>query len=129
MKIGIFPIVQSPSKNYYGCRKNLEKNVCGRSEGMFEFDEDHQMILEKIYPTGAQEWFCEGCSRRLLIQLEPIFSFMVLTIGDDNLPHTRSTDALPIEDNEKIADDEADELPEDLLEAVEDALKHIDFDW
>jgi len=95
---------------------------------MFEFDEDHQMILEKTYSTGAQEWFCEGCSRRLLIQFEPIFSFMVLTVGDDNLPHTRSTGALPIEDVEKMADDE-DELPKDLREAVEDALKHIDFNW
>ena len=95
---------------------------------MFDFDADHQMILEKIYTTGAQEWFCEGCLRRLLIQLEPIFSFMVLTIGDDNLPHTRSTGALPIEDIANMANDE-DEIPEDLLEAVEDALKHIDFDW
>ena len=95
---------------------------------MFEFDENHQMILEKIYPTGAQEWFCEGCSRRLLIQLEPIFNFMVLTIGDDSVPHTRSSGAAPIEGIEKIVYDE-DDLPEDLQQAVEDALKHIDFDW
>ena len=98
---------------------------------MYEFDENHQMILEKIYPTGAQEWFCEGCSRRLLIQLEPMFNFMVLTIGEDSVPHTRSarsTNGPRIRDTGNESENE-DELPNDLQEAVEDALKRIDFDW
>ena len=60
-----------------------------------------------------------------------MFNFMVLTIGEDGDPHTRSarsTNGPRIRDTGNESENE-DELPNDLQEAEEDALKHIDFDW
>jgi hypothetical protein len=60
-----------------------------------------------------------------------MFNFMVLTIGEDGVPHTRSarsTNGPQIRDTGNESENE-DELPNDLQEAEEDALKHIDFDW
>jgi len=47
----------------------------------------HEMILEKKHPSGADEWFCPTCGRRMLISWEPKFRRTVLAAGDPRATH------------------------------------------
>lgn len=50
-------------------------------------EKQHEMILEKTYPTGAGEWYCPTCGRRMLISWEPKFKRTVLEAGDPYASH------------------------------------------
>ena len=54
----------------------------------------HEMILEKTYPTGADEWYCPVCGRRMLIHWEPEFKKTLLEVGEDSAIHSASKGAL-----------------------------------
>ena len=43
----------------------------------------HQMELDLTHPSGAEEWNCPTCGRRLLIIWEPQFKKTVLEAGDE----------------------------------------------
>jgi len=47
----------------------------------------HEMIFEKKDPSGAAEWFCPTCGRRMLISWEPKFRRTVLNAGDPDVAH------------------------------------------
>jgi hypothetical protein len=49
--------------------------------------EKHEMIFEKKHASGADEWFCPACGRRMLISWEPKFRRTVLAAGDANITH------------------------------------------
>ena len=45
----------------------------------------HEMILEGTYPSGAQEWFCPLCERRVLVMnWHPDGKQLVINLGDEN---------------------------------------------
>ena len=48
----------------------------------------HEMQFKGIHVSGAQEWFCPVCGRRLLMQWPPSFETQVLEPGDNNAFHT-----------------------------------------
>jgi hypothetical protein len=48
----------------------------------------HQMKINSIYETGAQEWLCLDCSRRILVSWTPGFKCIVLDPGEDGAVHT-----------------------------------------
>lgn len=48
----------------------------------------HEMTLEKKYPSGADEWLCPVCGRRVIISWEPRFKRTVLEDGDPNVGHS-----------------------------------------
>jgi len=48
----------------------------------------HEMQFKGIHISGAQEWCCPVCGRRLLIQWPPSFEKQVLEPGDANAFHT-----------------------------------------
>ena len=76
---------------------------------------EHLMRLDKIYSTGAEEWCCIYCERRVLKQREPLEQEIVLDAGV-----TSGLEAQNIKDTE---------ISEELWLALEEVLNGIDMDW
>lgn len=51
-------------------------------------NEKHEMVLEKTYSSGAEEWNCPACGRRILISWEPRFKRTVLEAGSPGAAHS-----------------------------------------
>jgi hypothetical protein len=51
-------------------------------------NEKHEMILEKTYSSGAEEWKCLTCGRRMLISWDPKFKRTVLEAGSPDATHS-----------------------------------------
>ena len=95
------------------------------------YSQRHEMHVEATYPSGAQEWFCPTCARRFIAQLQPEPNIIELEVGDGHADHVGTTDGLlrigiriqSVEPNEP-------ELSDELLNALEEALKNVNFgDW
>jgi len=89
----------------------------------------HQMQLEKSHPSGAEEWFCPTCGRRFLMQYPPKYKKIMLEAGDEYAAHSGGTGGLqlrPIQFNNNH--EEETPLSDELRDALDDALKDIDFD-
>ncbi len=50
----------------------------------------HQMQLYMTHPSGAEEWVCSVCTRRIVLQWPPKYRKIVLDQGDANVVHTGS---------------------------------------
>ena len=89
------------------------------------------MCLVETHTSGAQEWRCPICLRRFLLHFHPEWNkinMLVLEEGDVLASHIGNKDSDQIQISEiKVTDDEP-VLPDDLLEALEEALKDVDFD-
>jgi hypothetical protein len=48
----------------------------------------HQMKVSNVHKSGAQEWLCLECERRVLISWTPSFKRIVLEPGDEMAVHT-----------------------------------------
>jgi hypothetical protein len=59
-------------------------------------DQEHEMILEKTHPSGADEWYCPTCGRRLLMNYSPKFKKKILEAGDKNVIHSGGKGGLQI---------------------------------
>lgn len=53
-----------------------------------EQPEHHEMILESVHDSGAEEWYCPTCGRRFLMQWPPDYRKIVLEAGDENAIHS-----------------------------------------
>ena len=51
-------------------------------------NQQHEMILTKVYPSGAEEWFCPECGRRFIMQWPPVYKKVILNVGDENAIHS-----------------------------------------
>jgi hypothetical protein len=51
-------------------------------------NEKHEMVLKKTHPSGAEEWSCPTCGRRMLIRWEPKFKRTVLEAGSSDAAHS-----------------------------------------
>ncbi len=95
--------------------------------------QQHEILFEKKFPSGAEEWFCPTCGRRLLIGLSP-FKVIVLEIGDEYVYHSGSKGSLrirPIQIPEVASHtdlDEESEISEERLHPWLEALENIQFD-
>ena len=76
---------------------------------------EHLMRLDKVYPSGAEEWCCIYCERRILKQREPLKQEIVLNAG-----------VMPDGEAQTIKDTE---ISEELWLALEEVLSSIDIDW
>lgn len=56
----------------------------------------HQMQLEVTHPSGAEEWACPECGRRLLMQWPPTYRRVVLEAGDEFAIHSGSKGGLTL---------------------------------
>jgi hypothetical protein len=76
---------------------------------------EHLMRLDKIHPSGAEEWCCIYCERRVMKQHEPAEQEIILDAGISNGEH---------------ADDIIEtEISNELWLAVQDVLNHVEMDW
>jgi hypothetical protein len=50
--------------------------------------EQHEMVLEKTYPSGLDEWYCPTCGRRMLLHYGPKFKKTILEAGDEYAVHS-----------------------------------------
>lgn len=53
----------------------------------------HQMVLKKSH-SGAEEWICPECGRRILVEWPPEFRKIVLDEGDMSVAHSGSRGGL-----------------------------------
>lgn len=53
-----------------------------------EAEIQHQMVVEKTFPSGAQEWYCPTCGRRFILQWPPNYERIILNEGDETAVHT-----------------------------------------
>ena len=58
-------------------------------------DQRHEMILEKTFSSGDEEWQCPTCGRRMLINWRPEFKKTILNAGDDYALHSASKGLIP----------------------------------
>jgi len=59
----------------------------------------HRMTLERTYPSGAEEWGCPSCRRRIIIGYSTGLEIVVLNVGDDiSATHSGSNGGLTIDE-------------------------------
>ncbi len=85
--------------------------------------ERHEMTLIAEHESGAEEWHCPECGRRLVITWPPDYSKVVLEPGDEFAQHSggkgglRLGSAHVVETEDRILSDE-----------LRDALDELDLD-
>ena len=58
----------------------------------------HEMTLMGQAESGAEEWFCSTCGRRMLMRWEPEFETLILERGDETAAHYGAKGALRLDD-------------------------------
>lgn len=53
-----------------------------------EEEQTHTMILQTTHESGAEEWYCPTCGRRIIFQWPPDFKKTVLVPGDEYASHS-----------------------------------------
>lgn len=56
-------------------------------------DQRHEMVLERTHPSGAEDWHCPTCGRRMSITWQP-WKKIVLEPGDIYAAHSGSKGGL-----------------------------------
>ncbi|MER7186469.1 hypothetical protein ABT404_44610 [Streptomyces hyaluromycini] len=56
----------------------------------------HEMQLVNTLASGAEEWFCPSCRRRILMQWPPQYELVVLERGDETVTHAGGKGGLSI---------------------------------
>lgn len=60
--------------------------------------ERHEMILQGHVDSGAEEWSCPSCGRRMLMRWTPEFDTLLLEHGDDTAVHFGAKGAFRLND-------------------------------
>ncbi len=60
--------------------------------------ERHEMILNGCVESGAEEWFCPSCGRRMLMRWPPEYDIFLLAHGDDAAVHVGAKGGLQAND-------------------------------
>lgn len=55
-----------------------------------ELSQSHQLRLVHMHASGAEEWLCPTCGRRLLLRWQPAYEKQVLIAGDIRAIHSAS---------------------------------------
>src|SRR5512143_2715476 len=55
---------------------------------MSDYSQQHEMFLDKTHPTGAEEWYCPTCGRRIVMQWPPKYKRIILNSGDEYAAHS-----------------------------------------
>lgn len=76
---------------------------------------EHLMRLDKVYPSGAEEWCCIYCERRVMKQHKPTEQEIILDAGISS-----DLEGQTIKDTE---------ISEELWLALEEVLSGLEMDW
>jgi hypothetical protein len=82
--------------------------------------ESHDMRLETIHPSGAEEWLCPECGRRFVAQWEPKFRRVILEQGQNNIVHQGQ--AINLLDDISVKPAESDSGLQDVWKELLDKL-------
>jgi hypothetical protein len=58
--------------------------------------QQHEMLLDKVHSSGAEEWYCPECGRRILRRVPPTQTMIILEPGDLSAIHSGSRGGLRI---------------------------------
>ena len=92
------------------------------------YAQHHEMRLEKIHSSGAEEWFCPTCGRRFLMNWPPAYKKIVLEAGDESAMHSGGKGGLQMQPPQISGDDEELVLSDELRAELEDILRDVDLD-
>lgn len=91
-------------------------------------EQSHEMQLETVYPSGAEEWLCPECGRRFIAQWEPKFRRVILEQGQDKIIHFgHGMGLMDISVNSFSVEDLAGNPK--LQDVWKKYLDQLDFDW
>jgi hypothetical protein len=94
---------------------------------MMDNSSNHVMRLNMQYATGAEEWLCDACGRRFVLQWPPSYKKIVLNRGDEKVAHSGGSGGLDIASS-KAASSHDDDAWDDNLDLWRDGLADIDFE-
>ncbi len=87
----------------------------------------HEMRLETTYPSGAEEWYCPTCGRRIMRRVPPTRAMIVVEPGDQSVIHSGSKGGLRISAVQVTQQEpERDDIPEEKLRPWTKALGDLD---
>jgi len=61
--------------------------------------EQHEMVITRRFPSGAQEFYCPTCGRRFILQWPPTYQRIILDPGDENAIHSSATAGITMQVN------------------------------
>lgn len=99
-----------------------------------KIEEKHEMRLESKQPTGAEEWYCPTCGRRVMMQWSPTFNMVILEAGNLKASHIAIAGALRLEGHETTGPNESEPeqrgnpKEEQDLNIWKEGLQDIDMD-
>ena len=94
----------------------------------------HEMLLENIHPSGAEEWFCPTCGRRFLMQWPPAYNKVILVPGDEMAIHSGGRSNLNLDSLEALQEsmnsreEEPASFEEARLQPWVDWMEEVDFE-
>ena len=90
--------------------------------------EQHEMQLSATYSSGAEEWYCPTCRRRILLNVPPNGDMIILETGDTQASHSGSRGGLRFASvtQEQCA---GDDVPVENLGSWMGAIEDLDLNW
>lgn len=89
-----------------------------------EVQEHHIMVLEGVHPSGAEEWYCPTCGRRIMMQWPPNYKKIVLEAGDEYAVHSGGKTGLQVNDFTAKSED----LGEEVTDAHDETSTPVEND-
>jgi hypothetical protein len=82
----------APNRGSAICRfgiagRNTPGGAADRQDGETSVSEQHEMVLSGTTDSGAEEWACPTCGRRIVFRWPPHYEKLVLEYGDANAVH------------------------------------------
>lgn len=92
-------------------------------------EQQHHMNLVETHPSGIEEWHCDQCERRMVMQWTP-YKKLVLEEGDNYALHSAQKGHVQMQDATVHTQTKFEDTPilsEDLRDALDDFLRDLDF--
>ena len=89
---------------------------------------EHLMQLGATHDSGAEEWSCPICGRRILIKWGPSFNWIILEGGDEFAGHSGAKGGISIHALKQLANEELSADEELKLDPWKKWLGKIDFE-
>jgi hypothetical protein len=77
--------------------------------------EYHEMVLETVHQSGAEEWYCPTCGRRFLMNWPPAFNKVVLELGDETAIHSGGKGSVNVHYSQEDSEEETLLSPEEQV--------------